>query len=209
MCGLKQVWFPPKFSIKGVILFKRAVAIAASVLAVGVLFGCGGSGSGNDSSATGAETQASGTEANTAGAGTSEPSGGTANGGEGGSSPGTAIPVAFVKEGNKICESIGPKLTHDAIEYIGNAPAGAQGQATAEIAVVGSVILPKLEEEAAQLGSLSAPAEAQEGMNATLAGYQEVIAEGKENPEKFFQESRPYQKLEEPANEIGLTECPL
>ena len=71
------------------------------------------------------------------------------------------------------------------------------------------VVAPHLLDEAERLSALSLPYEKQAQMRAVLAAYEDAIVEARTDPAAFAEADNPYAAIEEQAEELKLTACPL
>jgi hypothetical protein len=120
--------------------------------------------------------------------------------------------ATFVKEATRICKQASGKLAAEFTAVNTKEAAKPDYDYTeTQIAIVKTVLVPRLEEELRQIRALGIPEEAKKEAEALLTAYQKGIERTKAKARTFIvtEGIAPYEIAELAATRLGLSECPI
>jgi hypothetical protein len=163
---------------------KRFIATLAAALAIVVLVaGCGGGSDSSDSTA-----------ADTGGADTSDA---------------PALSKAeFIKQGDEICAETGQKLQEGITDFSSENGLD-EGEPSEEQAeeLVTEVILPLIQEQAEEIDALGAPKGEEAEVEEIVAGLEEAVDEGLEDPSIATGSDNPFADVDQRSQDFGFNVC--
>ncbi|HMI82052.1 MAG TPA: hypothetical protein VK480_09725 [Solirubrobacterales bacterium] len=132
------------------------------------------------------------------------------------SSPDALTKAAYVKQANAICTQINEEIASKFTLFSSKLKRAHKGAsvnvAKAYFEEVENVAIPALEEQIEKLSALPAPAGDEEAVKLVLERQEESLQKTEENPRFRIADApgtapNPYQRLNKPAQDYGLTEC--
>lgn len=188
------------------------VAVAAFVAS-----GCGGddsttgaaTGSQTGSAETTTETGSGPETGETTGSGekTSEAGEATESGEETTEAGGSLTKAEYVKQGNEACADIQEKVGKEFEAFIKKANLEKVAPTQAQSAkIIGRFAIPAMKEQIAALRALPAPSGDEEQVKLIIARQEESLKKMEEEP-LFRTSGGPYEELNKPASDYGLSEC--
>jgi hypothetical protein len=190
-----------------------------SVVAAFVVAGCGSDGStigatgGGDttSAASGGETTAesgeTSGETDKSGETTAEAGEATEGSTEGTEAAGSLTKAEYVKQGNEACKEIQEKVGKEFEAFIKKQNLEEVAPTQAESAkIIGRFAIPAMEEQIDALRAIPAPSGDEEQVKLIIARQEESLKKMKKEP-LFRTSGGPYEELNKPASDYGLTEC--
>lgn len=189
---------------------KSILAMGSSLLLAAILIaGCGGGSGGSTSE--GAATTTGGSAA--AGSGSAEAESHStgeekapANGGE--EEPSSGSKEAFVAKANALCEKRRKEIQKEAARVFSSAQKGnAKELKSALSRLIDEAVVPGLEAEVKDLGSLSAPKGDEGQVGAIVAGIEAMIAEARRESKAFLNTPAGGREANKLAREYGIPAC--